>query len=230
MKRGLPPDWKTSVPATKIVLAILSIFLALPAFAQNRTVFAGAANAIDFAYGTLPGSPAPLQVDLAGGPSATGVATLTVSFGTTTLGDGTIITPLSTRAPITVGTGANQETVTPSAVSCSTPQVYQSCSFTATFSNQHGTGDRVASASYGIQEAALYVSGKQGGGLVIVSAQLLKQAGITFTNAAVLTFLSGFNSVSANVTLLNYMGVSGALSYKNSTPGSAYAATAVVLY
>lgn len=209
------------------VLAILSVFLALPAFAQNRTVFAGAANAIDFAYGTLPGSPAPLQVDLAGGPSATGVATLTVSFGTTTLGDGTVITPLSTRAPITVGTGANQETVTPSAVSCSTPQVYQSCSFTATFSNQHGTGDRVASASYGIQEAGIYL-GKFAGGLVILSPALLQAAGVT-TNAGVTTLITGFTSVGTRITVLNYSGIPGALSYQN-TVGSAYASTTHVIY
>ena len=213
----------------RCALALLSVFLALPAFSQNRTTFAGTANAYDFAYGTRIDSPAPLQVDLAGGPSSTGVATLTVSFGNTVLGDGTVISPLSTSAPITVGTGANQETVTPSAVSCSTPTVYQSCSFTATFTYQHGTGDRIASASYGIEEAANYVNGKAGGGLVLVSGQVLKQAGVAFTNAAFLTFISGFKSVSANVTVMNYMGVAGALSY-NAAAGSAYASTTHVIY
>ncbi len=200
------------------------------ASAQNRTVFGGAASALDFAYGTsyFPNAPAPLQVDLAGGPSATGVATLTVSFGTVALGDGTIITPLSTRAPITVGSGANQETVTPSAVSCSTPQIYQSCSFTATFTYQHGTGDRVASASYGIQEAGLYLIGKFAGGLVILSPSLLQAAGVT-TNAGVTTLVGGFNSVGTRITLLNYSGIPGALSYQ-ATLGSAYASTTHVIY
>ena len=74
MKRGL--------------LALLSVFLALPAFAQdNPSKFAGEVRAVNFAYGIAPNTPA-LQVDLAGGPSATGTATLTVSYGSVTLTDG----------------------------------------------------------------------------------------------------------------------------------------------
>ena len=199
------------------------------AFGQARPVFSGTADAYTFNYGGPGvGAPPPLQVDLAGGPSATGVATLTVSFGTVALTDGTLITPLSTLAPITVGVGANRETVTPTAVSCSTPQVYQSCSFTATFTYQHGTGDRVASASYGIQEAGLYLAGKYAGGLVIISPALLQAAGIT-TNAGVTTLLAGYNSVGTRITLLNYSGIPGALSYQ-ATLGSAYASTTHVIY
>ena len=208
-----------------VSLIAVAGFVGGTAFAQNRVVFAGAANAYDFDYGV---NASPLQVDLAGGPSATGTATLTVAFGTVTLGDGAIITPLSTTAPITIGTGANKETVTPSAVSCSTPQVYQSCSFTASFTYQHGTGDRISSASYGIQEAGAYLAGKFAGGLVILSPQLLQAAGVT-TNAGVTTLITGFTSVGTRITVLNYSGIPGALSYQ-ATAGSAYASTTHVIY
>lgn len=208
-----------------IRLAVLAGVCGGVAFAQNRTVFAGAANAFDFAYGVTATSPAPLQVDLAGGPSAVGVATLTVSFGNTTLGDGTVIAPLSTSAPVTVGTGANAETVTPSAVSCTTPNVYQSCSFTATFTNQHGTGDRVSSASNGLDEAALFLSGK-GGGLVLLSPTWF---GRYASHAAGITALTGQKSVSAVVTVLDYSGIPGVFSY-NAAAASNYASTTHVIY
>ena len=136
------------------------------AFAQNNPPqFAGSVNAVNFAYGY--NNTRALQVDLANGPSPTGATTLTVAYGNVTLSDGTVIAPLSTNAAITVGVGANAETVTPSAVSCSTPQVYQSCSFTATFSNQHGTGDPVISGTYGLQEAINYANSKGGGAAVV---------------------------------------------------------------
>ena len=159
-----------------VSLIAVAGFVGVAAFAQDKpTNFAGQISAWSFAYGVAPNTPA-LQVDLAGGPSATGAATLTVAFGNIVLTDGTIIAPLSTNAPVIVGTGANQETVTPSAVSCSTPQVYQSCSFTATFTYQHGTGDRVTSGTVGLQEATNYAS-SAGGGQVIVSSRWTAQGG-----------------------------------------------------
>ena len=150
-----------------VSLIAVAGFIGGAAFAQdNPTRFGGEIRAVNFAYGIAPNTPA-LQVDLANGPSATGTATLTVAYGTVTLSDGTVISPLSITAPIIVGTGANQETVTPTAVSCSTPQVYQSCSFTASFTYQHGTGDKVASGTVGLQEGINYTNSK-GGGIVIV--------------------------------------------------------------
>jgi hypothetical protein len=159
-----------------LVLFAVAGLVGVTAFAQdNPTRFAGQIRALSFAYGSTPNVPA-LSVDLAGGPSATGTATLTVAYGNIALKDGTVISPLSTTAPITIGTGANQETVTPSAVSCSTPQVYQSCSFTASFTYQHGTGDPVASASFGLQEATNYAS-SIGGGQVVVDSKWVAQGG-----------------------------------------------------
>jgi hypothetical protein len=201
--------------------------LGVAAFAQNPAIFGGVANAYAFAYGVNP-LVAPLQVDLTSGPTSAGVATLTVAFGNVALGDGLVITPLSTLAPVTVGTGANQETVTPSAVSCTTPAVYQSCSFTATFANAHGTGDKVASGTFGISEAALFQLGKYGHGTVILSPELFKAAGVT-TLAASITFITTLHSVSPNITVLNYIGFTGATSFE-AAAGSIYAATAHILY
>lgn len=211
-------------------IALIAGFVAFStlAVAQNPAVFGGVANAYAFAYG-INSKVAPLQIDTAQPPTTgAGVATFTVAFGTTTLGDGTIITPLSTSAPITVGTGANAETVTPSAVSCGQPTVYQSCSFTATFANAHGTGDKIASASYGITEAALYELGKYGYGTVIASPELFKRAGVT-TLAGSVTFITGIKAVGVSVTLLNYIGFTGAVSY-TAASGSVYATTTHVLY
>jgi|SRR5580658_122553 hypothetical protein len=191
-------------------IALIAGFVAfsIPAVAQNPAVFGGAANAYAFAYGANP-LVAPLQIDTTNATTGAGVATFTVAFGTTKLGDGTIITPLSTSAPITVGTAGNAETVTPSAVSCGTPTVYQSCSFTATFANAHGTGDKIASASYGLQEAATFVAGR-GSGLVLLDATWFKRQGINpATKSAVDTAVEAFKSVSAAVTVLDWSGVTG---------------------
>ncbi len=208
---------------TLVSLIAVAGFLGVTAFAQNRTTYAGTANAWDFAYGVQPNVP-PLRVDMAT-ISPTGTATISVAYGQVSLPDGTVITPLSTSAPITVGVGANQETVTPTAVTCSTPQVYQSCTFTASFTYQHGTGDPVASASRGLEEAAAYAS-SQGGGLVIIGPQWFKGYA---SHAAGITALTGFKSVSAVVTVLDYSGIPGVFSY-NAASGSVYASTTHVIY
>lgn len=141
---------------------------------KNPTFFAGMYRALDYAYGVV-GVPG-LQVDQPA--STTGsTQTLNLAFGTVTLGDGTVIAPLNTNAPINIGTGSNADTVTPSAVSDPTPSVYQSTTLTATtFSHSHGTGDLVASATVGLQEA-LNDAGAAGGGVVIVDAGWVKAGG-----------------------------------------------------
>jgi len=217
----------------KSLIALIATAISIPALAQDPAVFGGVANAYAFAYGVNE-LVAPLQIDTTAPPTTgAGVATFTVAFGTVALGDGTIITPLSTNAAITVGTGANAETVTPSAVSCNNPTVYQSCSFTATFANAHGTGDKIASASFGITEAGAYIVGKWGGGPVSVSAQLLKRAGITFTHAAIDTFITSNNSGGATAIALDNSGVSitaqGAFSFQ-AAAGSHYVSTTHVIY
>lgn len=162
-------------------LAVLSVFLALPVSAQNRTAFGGRFNAIDYAYGIAPvgvAQPAPALQVYTGAPS--GTQTITLVSGFTTLGDGRIIFPLSTVAPILVGGGSNQETVTPTAVSsaCSIAQPYAGCTITAVFANAHGTGDPIMTGSFGIQEAA-NAAAAVGGGIVVVNSAWAAAGGTT---------------------------------------------------
>lgn len=143
---------------------------------KNPTFFAGQYRAVSYAYGISADIPG-LMVDNPSGATSGATQTLNVAFGTVTLGDGTVISPLATNAPVTVGTGINADTVTPSAVSNNTPQIYQSSSFTATtFSHAHGTGDLVASGTCGLQEAINAANGA-GGGEVIVDAAWTKLGG-----------------------------------------------------
>lgn len=159
-----------------------------PIHAQNRTLFNGARNAGAYAYGLAPSVP-PLIIDI--GSTATGAATLTVSYGTTTAGDGTVFAPLATNAPILVGNGSNQETVTPTAVSCSTPSQYDTCTVTATYTKTHGRGESIMSASMGLQEAInLQFAG--GGGNVALDSAWQLQGGTT----AMITAAAGFYNVS----------------------------------
>ena len=149
------------------------VFSTLPVIghAQNRIAFAGVKNAADFAFGVArPGigiSPSPLIIDNASSTVAGASSTLTLQYGTTTAADGTVFSPFATGflTPIQVGAGTDIETVTPTAVSCSTPQVYDTCTVTVTLTNAHGRGEPISSATYGLQEALL-VAYQSGGGLV----------------------------------------------------------------
>lgn len=152
-----------------------------PVFAQNRTAFAGQRNAIDYAYGVNPRGPAALQVAPGGGTTTTGSGTLTLSLGYTTAADGTQFAPLNVNAPVIVGAGSSMETVTPTAVNCNTPAIYMSCSFTATFTYTHGTGENIASGSVGLQESINIQKGS-GGGAVFVTPDWASYGG---TNAII---------------------------------------------
>ena len=175
----------------KLIGAFLlaGFFLALqPAHAQNRSAFAGVRNAFDYAYGVVQ----PVQaLVLDGGPYATGSVTFTVQFGATTAADGTAFAPLSTNAPILLDQGSNQETVTPSAVSCSTPQIYDTCTFTATVSNVHGRGANIASATYGLSEAVNISFNPMGiSGVVAISPGWAQAGGTNATIATVNPYAS----------------------------------------
>jgi hypothetical protein len=141
------------------VLAFAAM-LAGPIAAQNRTRFGGLYNAVDYAYG-LAGTPGPLVIQT--GNSSTGSASIMVQYAYTTLGDGSLLYPLSTSAPITIGSGAagTLETVTPTGVSNCNINVYATCTVTATFSFVHGTGEQITTGSYGLQEA---INAAHGGG------------------------------------------------------------------
>lgn len=140
----------------------------------------GALSAVAYNYGgNGPNTPPPLRVGTSGGSTCTScTATLTVTTGTITLNaSGRTIAPLSVFAPVTVDTGVNAETVTPTAVSCTTPSIPNTCSFTASFIYAHGTGAVITSGTYGLQEA-LDDAYNSGGGIVRVD-QLWAQAGGT---------------------------------------------------
>lgn len=163
--------------------------------------FGGMYNAIQYAYGILGSAgPGPLQVGI-GVPA--GVGTVTLNWGQSALGDGTILIPLNVNAPITIGTGANAETVTPSAVSNNTPTVYQSTTVTATFANAHGIGDNVSSGSIGLQEAINFAS-SMGGGTVLVNAGWYQMGGtLAIIQAAVLP-TNGTVKVLDTTTFITY--------------------------
>lgn len=141
-------------------ILIYSLLLALPLCGQNITRFAGIYNALDYAYGVPGSSPGGLKVSV--GNVATGAQTITLDFGYTTLSDGTKIYPISTNAPITVGS----ERVTPSSITCLSPNVYSTCQIRATFSQLHGPGDNVASGTHGLQEA-INAAATLGGAIVV---------------------------------------------------------------
>jgi hypothetical protein len=147
------------------IAGLLAIALALVCSAQTP--------ALNFNYGS--GNISPLR--LIGGPYAAGARTVTVSQGYTNA-NGIMLSPLATNALIRVGSGTSQESVTPSAVTCTTPAVYGTCTFTATFTYAHGTGDLVASATVGLQEAINYTAA-QGGGTVSVDRSWTRAGGTT---------------------------------------------------
>lgn len=217
----------------KLLGVVAALLLAVPCVAQNRVAIAGLADAWGYAFGVNP-NVSPLVV--LGGGGTSGSYSITIgNNGNIALPDGTLVQPLSTNLAFTIGTGAVTETVTPSAVSCnqSDPVYGLVCFVTATFSNAHGPGARIASGDWGIGEAQLDLTTKFGGGLVAVSPALLKASGTTYTHAGINTFITGIKSASTTATVLDYSGVSvtatGALSYQ-ATAGSSLASTTHVIY
>ena len=162
----------------------------------NRTRFAGIADALDYYYGgPLPGLPPPLVVISTPTTSPlTNPATLTLQTGRISLTDGSDFFPLNANCPLLVGTGQDQETMTPSSVSTgngNTPSI------TGTFLATHGQGDNIASGTCGLQEAINDMIAR-GGGKVAISGAWARAGGTTaMKNAAV------FNSP-VTVDILDY--------------------------
>ena len=102
-------------------------------------------------------------------PSAAASTTYTVTvFPSTIVVNGRTVNPFSTTTRILIGSGANQETVTPTSVSgCGIGGITRSCSFTAAFTNAHGKGDQITSGSNGLDEALNDASNT--GGTVVIS-------------------------------------------------------------
>lgn len=136
----------------------------------NRTKFAGLYRALDYYYGGPNPNNSPDALVITSAPAATGAGTVLLTSGYAVLTDGTESAVLSTNAAVLVGSGTNQETVTPSATVSPTSRIPGQAGFTATFSNLHGQGDPIASATCGLQEA-INDANTNGGGTVIVDAQ-----------------------------------------------------------
>ena len=176
-------------------------------------------NAFDYAFGVNP-AVAPLVIQT-GAPAGTGVS-LTLVYGQFTLPNGTVVAPISTTTPITIGIGSNAETVTPTAVSNPTPSVPGTCVITVTTSNAHGAGDFLTTGSFGMAEA-VNVAHANGGGLVAFDGRWTSIGGNV-------SQFAGKTYGWANVTLLPYTGTSGVGTSKSyvAANGGAYANTSGV--
>jgi hypothetical protein len=89
-----------------------------------------------------------------------------------TEGGGAPFVPYSVLVPISVGIGAVQETVTPTAVSgcgvgVNAPNL---CTITAAFTYAHGVGTAITSSTRGLDEAVLVANGNGGGQVEIDAA------------------------------------------------------------
>jgi len=154
------------------------------------------------------------------GNAAAGTFTITLDYGVVFTADGRQILPLSATSPITVGSGPNLETVTPTAVTALTPGTYGTTQVTAAFANPHGQGDLVASASFGLGEAVN--DAHAAGGLVAIDGRWAAAGGTT----ASITAQKGWT----NVSVLDQRGTTGAKSYIAASNGAAMAVSAVGLY
>ena len=153
-----------------------------------QSISNGIANAFEFAFG-VNGQAQPLI--LASSNTGTGAQTYIVELGYSTTQDGRKILPLFVNASLTVGTGANAETVVVTAASASNPQGLNTCTFTATFANAHSAGEIVSSRSNGLQEAAADWLAA-GGGLIALTPAWFRQYA---SHAAGITALTGFKSL-----------------------------------
>ena len=139
--------------------------------------FAGLFNAIDFAYGCGDGFPPSLKVSQ-GSQAAGAAGTLTVGAGFTQLSDGTIVWPLNANAPINIGIGAGADLITPASTAGGMNSTQDAVTVTLTATHAHGAGDRIASGTFGLQEALNFAS-LMGGGQVILSGKWNTLAGGT---------------------------------------------------
>jgi hypothetical protein len=144
------------------IILVALVALSLPATAQSprllgSTFDLGVFYSPNYNYGGV-SALAPLVVT--SGTNSTGAGTVTVAYGYFVTPDGRTVSPFTNISqnslaipPITIDTGASAETVTPSAVSCQSPSIINTCQITATFANVHGAGVRITSGDQGIQEA-----------------------------------------------------------------------------
>ena len=184
-----------------IIFAVTLIgALAGSVHAQNIGAgFGGVKNSIDYAYGWPGVTAASLNIAPNGGNSSTtGSSTITLNTGVIGVSNQGPFSPLATNAPIIVGFGSNQETVTPTGVSgCTAGQPLGSCQVTASFTLLHGPNEPVISGTYGIQEA-INAANAVNGGEVWISNAAVQLAGNTATLAAIAAATSYPNVIIVN--------------------------------
>lgn len=231
MKTFIDKTYRALFPVLTIAALLGVVFMqisdvhhAAVVHAQNRTSFGGIRNAITYDYGTPASSAPPLLVSI--GIAAPGTTSVTLQVGYTVLADGTVLNPLATNAPINIGAGSNVETVRPTAVSCATPAVINTCTITGWFHNAHGVGDPVSSATFGLMEAvnAAHVQG----GLVAVDGAWKAAGGVTGTITGGSPAGTGLGWT--NVTVLDWRGTTTAKSYTSTADTLLMTATSVNLY
>ncbi|HEY2496553.1 MAG TPA: hypothetical protein VGK24_05750 [Candidatus Angelobacter sp.] len=184
-----------------LLLVVASVGLCSTGFAQNlpvvnRSFDSGVFYAPAYAFGVNQ-LVSPLRVAVG---TASGAGTITLQFGEVDLADGRKTFPftgVTTFPPITIGTGAVVETVTPSSASCSTPQILNTCQITATFTNAHGQGDFIASGDNGIQEA-INDAASFGGGAVF---WIIDPGAVTLATGAANTNLGAVNIPARSVVM-----------------------------
>lgn len=135
------------------------------------SAFAGKYSALEYWYGG-PQPYCPPPIEILQGNTATGAGTIIVSANFTLTQGGTPFNPFVVGQSIVVGLGTAQETVTITSVGASSlvgsnPSAY-SITVGGTFTQIHGYGDPVSSATFGLQEAVNVAAGN-GGGTVTVT-------------------------------------------------------------
>lgn len=169
--------------AIRILASVLLVAGLCSAQSFNpQPAFEGKYVATDYNYGGQ-GGPAGLTIDSGG--TGTGAQTYTLRVNAEIilprLG-GRKFMPLATNAPILLDT----EVVTPSAVSCTTPEQPFTCNITATVANTHGAGSHISSGTFGVQEAVNDAS-QSGGGRVQVDPNWAKLAGTVLNQNQILS-------------------------------------------
>lgn len=187
--------------------------------------FSGVRNAFDYAFGVNRQVPA-LKI-FSGGSAAAGTYSITLDYGSIVAIDGSKIA-LTAKMPINLGNGTTNETITPTTVSNLTPDVLGTCVITGTFGQAHGVGELVNSGDSGLSVAG-EAAAAGGAGLVAVDISWAKAQAATLTHAGMNTAITALKSVSAAVTVLDWSGFTGALSY-TAASGSNLASTAIALY
>lgn len=199
----------------KLIRVLAFALLALPALAQTPlSSTQQMVNTASFGQAEYYAAAYNYSTNISGGGSTAGGSYAVQVFKPiVTLPGSRQVAVFSVTAPITVGTGANKETVTPTAVSTGCAQQNNPnniCSITATFANAHAQGDFIGSGSAGLQEA-INDAYSHGGGNVNIDGTWYATGGTTALVTAAVSF--------PTVAIID--GHGGAIQYYTASPTSA---------